>query len=144
MFNFRSSITLLALICLVRHVFVCELHCGNGTVSIFEENHVTGLQIFIIRVENNGKAENKSIRKSHIVNDVFIGGFVHETGQWGESSVHNEFNVTELTGGELQFFAAFRNGCLFLGVSFEDEIDESSSVRSLLGGFQLAVRRINE
>jgi len=62
---------------------------------------------------------------------------VHESSKGGESTVHDKFDIAQLTRAELQFFGGLGNCGSLLLIGFEDEVDKASSVGSLLGGIQL-------
>mmetsp|Transcript_21849 Transcript_21849/g.28153 ORF Transcript_21849/g.28153 Transcript_21849/m.28153 type:complete len:219 (+) Transcript_21849:590-1246(+) len=133
MFELTGSIAVLALLHLVGSVLIGEFDDGNVTVSILNKSNVSRSKILIIGVKHDGKTEDESIGKFHVIHDTFVGGFVHESSQWRESTVHDKFYITELTRTGLNSLRALGNGSILLFIRFQNQIHESSSVRNLLG-----------
>jgi len=131
--NFGSSVTLEALKGLVGGELVSELNSGNWAVSVLKKNSHTGLKVLRVGIENNGKSEDKSIRKLHLLNNTLVSDLVHESGKGGESSVYNKLNVAKLTGGELKLGSTRGNSGGLSVIRVEHEVYKLSSVGNLLG-----------
>jgi len=86
---------------LVGEELVRELNDGDGTLPVLEERLVSGLERLVVRVEDDGQAEKEAVLELHLLDDVGVGGLVHEAGEGGEAAVHEKFHVAELAGGEL-------------------------------------------
>mmetsp|Transcript_10450 Transcript_10450/g.25254 ORF Transcript_10450/g.25254 Transcript_10450/m.25254 type:complete len:426 (-) Transcript_10450:33-1310(-) len=129
----RGSVALLALIDLVGDELVGELNSGNWKVSLLEKDGGSWLKIFIISIENDRKTENGSVRKRHVLNNAVVGGFVHESSQRRESSVHDKFDIAQLTFASLKLNSGRGNGGVLV---ISHLVDKNSSVGHLLGSHQ--------
>mmetsp|Transcript_30548 Transcript_30548/g.56042 ORF Transcript_30548/g.56042 Transcript_30548/m.56042 type:complete len:322 (+) Transcript_30548:398-1363(+) len=136
------SVALQALVRLVGEELVGEFDRGDVAVSVLEEDLVSRLKILVVGIEDDGEAEDEAgVGEFDIVNDVLVGLLVHETVKGGEGSVHEELDIAELTGAQLECLCGGGNGGGLFLIGFEDEVDKSSSVGSLLGGLQLGSTR---
>mmetsp|Transcript_20789 Transcript_20789/g.47042 ORF Transcript_20789/g.47042 Transcript_20789/m.47042 type:complete len:313 (-) Transcript_20789:99-1037(-) len=136
--NLAGAVALLALVRLVGRVLVGELNSGNVAVSVLEEDDVSRLEVLVIRVEYNGQAEDKTVRKRDIVNDVLVRLFIHESSKGREATVHDQFDIAKLARRELKLFRALGNSRGLLLVRLENQVDEGSTVGNLLRGLQLS------
>ena len=133
-----GSVALEALKRLVGLVLVGQLNCGDGKVSLLEEDNVSGLEFFVISVENDGKAENGSVGESHGLDDALVLGLLHEAGEGGESSGHDELKVAKLTLGGLKDNIDLGNRGFLLFVTGEHEVHKGSSMGLLACGSKLS------
>jgi len=137
--NFGSSITLEALNGLVRDELVGELNSCNRGVSILKKNSHTRLKILRVSIEYNRKSEDKSVFKLHLLNNRFVSCLVHESSKRGESSVHDELNVTKLTRSKLDLSSTRSDSSALCVLILYHEVNELSSVRNLLSHLKSSV-----
>jgi hypothetical protein len=134
-----SSVALEALQRLVREELVGEFNGSNWAVTVLEEDGHTWLEVLVISVENDRKSHEGSVSKGHVSNNRVVCFLVHETGQRGETSVHDELNVAKLTRGCLELHIDLGHGGFHLVVGLGHQVNQGSSVWDLLGSLKRAV-----
>mmetsp|Transcript_22550 Transcript_22550/g.40641 ORF Transcript_22550/g.40641 Transcript_22550/m.40641 type:complete len:321 (+) Transcript_22550:377-1339(+) len=136
-----GSVALQAFVGLVGEELVGEFDRGDVAISVLEEDLVSRLKILVVGIEDDGEAEDEAGGEFDVVDDVLVGRFVHESVERGEGSVHEELDITKLTGAQLEGLCGGGNGGGLFLIGFQDEVDKSSSVGSLLGSLQLGSTR---
>ena len=74
-------------------VLVRDFDGGDVSVPVLQEDLVPGLEVLVVSVEDDGEAEDEAVGESDVVHDMFVALLVHESGEGGESAVHDELHV---------------------------------------------------
>mmetsp|Transcript_38172 Transcript_38172/g.114130 ORF Transcript_38172/g.114130 Transcript_38172/m.114130 type:complete len:490 (-) Transcript_38172:172-1641(-) len=127
-----GAVALEALHGLVGGVFVGELDGGDGAIAVLEEDGHSRLEVLVVRVEDDGDGEDGPVGEGHVLDDALVGLLVHETLDGGEAAVHDELDVAQLTGGQLELGRALGDGRLLRLVGVDHEVDELPAVGLLL------------
>mmetsp|Transcript_26380 Transcript_26380/g.40492 ORF Transcript_26380/g.40492 Transcript_26380/m.40492 type:complete len:247 (-) Transcript_26380:73-813(-) len=139
MFDFRCSVTFETFQGFVGGELVGEFDSGNGTVTILEKDSGSRSKVFIIGIKDHRKTKDKSIGQFHVFDNGVVGGFVHESSDRGESTIHDKFDIAKLTRSQLKFGSAFGNSSFLFFVRLDHKIDERTTMRSLLGSLKSRV-----
>jgi hypothetical protein len=141
--QFRGSVDRTALHSLVGLVLVSELDSSNGEIALLEHNGGSRLKGLVIGIKNDGKTENGTIGKSGILHNAIVSGFVHESSNRRESTVHDKFDITKLTVRSLNFDSGLLRGGFLFGIGLDNKIDQSSSMGDLLGSKESRAEEMN-
>lgn len=68
-----------------------------------------GLDLLTVGVEHHREAEKEAARELHVVDDAHVGLLIHESRQGREAAVGDQFDIAELTRGELERDHTHRN-----------------------------------
>ena len=122
----RGAVALLALQWLLRQVLALYHHGRHGQVALLEEHLVSRHERFVVGVKHHRQREEEATGEFHVLDHRKVGLFVHEAGQWRETTVADKLHVAHLPLVQLHFLVAGLG--LSVRVHPSEEVNEDAAM----------------
>lgn len=121
-------VAVVGLLDLIGGVALLDVHDSEVLTLVLKKNLLADSEVLTVSVENDGKTEEDAVGKAVVLHDGVVVAGVHEGGERGESTVHEELDVTGVTVRELHDSVNRALEGLLLGLVLHHEVHEVTTV----------------